>query len=167
MMGNLDQDDMINVVAYLASLSPWCPFTFVKAFAALRSFRRDSSLATWLSRIVLNEALQRRRSRSRNEIADAAIGNIVVLYPPTGHEIDPERSLAQREIVKLLEKTIDQLPQDFRLVLVARTIEGMSTEETAELLGVLPETVKTRLFRARAPRGARQANPSFARRALS
>ena len=55
--------------------------------------------------------------------------------------------MAQRELFQIVEHAIDQLPDDFRLVLVARTIEGMSIEETAELLGLRSETVKTRLFR--------------------
>jgi RNA polymerase sigma-70 factor (ECF subfamily) len=63
---------------------------------------------------------------------------------------DPERMVAQREIQRLLERAIDRLPQHFRMVLVMRIIEGMSVEETAELLGIRPETVKTRLHRARA-----------------
>ena len=58
--------------------------------------------------------------------------------------------MAQREILELLERAIDGLPAAFRLVLVARAIEGMSTEDTAELLCIRPQTVKTRLHRARA-----------------
>ena len=57
--------------------------------------------------------------------------------------------MAQREVRALLERAIDDLPESFRTVLVARLIEGMSIEETAELFGILPETVKTRLHRAR------------------
>ena len=58
--------------------------------------------------------------------------------------------MAQREITEILQRAIDDLPNAFRLVLVARAVEGMSIEDTAELLGILPETVKTRLHRARA-----------------
>jgi RNA polymerase sigma-70 factor (ECF subfamily) len=58
--------------------------------------------------------------------------------------------MAQREIRALLERAIDKLPEAFRGVLVARLIEGMSVEETSELFGILPQTVKTRLHRARA-----------------
>ena len=57
--------------------------------------------------------------------------------------------MAQREIFQLMERAIDRLPEEFRTVLVARVIEDMSIEETALLLGLLPETVKTRLHRAR------------------
>ena len=62
---------------------------------------------------------------------------------------DPERGLAQREIMGLLERAIDELPDNFRTVLVARMVEEMSVEETATLFGIRPETVKTRLHRAR------------------
>jgi RNA polymerase sigma-70 factor (ECF subfamily) len=57
--------------------------------------------------------------------------------------------MAQREILQLVERATDNLPEMFRIVFVTRVIEGMSVEETADLLGLRPETVKTRLHRAR------------------
>lgn len=57
--------------------------------------------------------------------------------------------MAQRQILHLVEEATDRLPAAFRSVFVARVIEGLSMEETAELLGIKPETVKTRLYRAR------------------
>jgi RNA polymerase sigma-70 factor (ECF subfamily) len=68
---------------------------------------------------------------------------------PGSAALDPERSLAQNQVQVLLERAIDELPEDFRTVLVARVVEEMSVEETAGLLGIKPETVKTRLHRAR------------------
>jgi len=62
---------------------------------------------------------------------------------------DPEKSVAQREILKLVETAIDLLPQDFRTVLMLRSVEGLSIEETAEILATRPETIKTRHYRAR------------------
>jgi RNA polymerase sigma-70 factor (ECF subfamily) len=62
---------------------------------------------------------------------------------------DPEKSMAQREIQHVVERAIDDLPEVFRIVFIARVIEGMNVGETAELLGLKPETVKTRLHRAR------------------
>jgi RNA polymerase sigma-70 factor (ECF subfamily) len=62
---------------------------------------------------------------------------------------DPERTMAQREILQLVERATDNLPEIFRIVFMTRVIEGMSIEETADLLGLQPETVKTRLHRAR------------------
>jgi RNA polymerase sigma-70 factor (ECF subfamily) len=73
----------------------------------------------------------------------------VIPFPLASTQTDPERTMAQRQIQILLERAIDGLPADFRTVLVARVIEGMSVEETADLFGLRPETVKTRLHRAR------------------
>jgi RNA polymerase sigma-70 factor, ECF subfamily len=127
---------------------------YVRAFANLAKFRGDSSLATWLSRIVLNEALG--RVRRRRPIVDLSeIDNRsrtqgqIIPFPHSSPQLDPERTMAQREIQLILERAIDELPEAFRTVLVARVIEGMSVEETADLLGLRTETVKTRLHRAR------------------
>jgi RNA polymerase sigma-70 factor (ECF subfamily) len=127
---------------------------YMRAFAALGSFRRESSLATWLTRIVYNEALD--RLRRRHDVITSpdepfrGRGADVIPFPTSGNaNLDPEQSMAQREIIQLLEKAIDELPDAFRTVLVARIVEGMSVEETAELLSLRPETVKTRLHRAR------------------
>lgn len=128
---------------------------YVKAFAALGSFRADASLSTWLMRIVVNEALQRMRKRAPILADDFLLQRLehhdnVVPFPlSSGSPIDPERAVAQKQIAKLLERAIDTLPDEFRAVLVARVLEDMSIEETADLLGIKPETVKTRLFRAR------------------
>jgi RNA polymerase sigma-70 factor (ECF subfamily) len=128
---------------------------YVRAFTSLHQFRGDASLATWLSRIVLNEALGRLRRR-RPTLDLEAIDNRppsqaqVIPFPLATPQLDPERIMAQREIQRLVEQAIDDLPEAFRIVLVARIIEEMSIEETAELFGLRPETVKTRLHRARA-----------------
>ncbi len=74
----------------------------------------------------------------------------IIPFPLASNQPDPERVMAQNQIQRILERKIDELPEDFRIVLVARTIEEMSIEETAELLDLKPETVKTRLHRARA-----------------
>ena len=126
-----------------------------RAFTHLREFRGDSSIGTWLARIVLNEALG--RLRRRHETVDWELmetqhraGAQIIHFPLGAAQPDPERTMAQREITVILQRAIDDLPDAFRLVLVARAVEGMSIEDTAELLGILPETVKTRLHRARA-----------------
>lgn len=127
---------------------------YFKAITALAGFRGESKLTTWLSRIVMNECLQRLRSARAQFPAtiayEPAIEAQIIPFPQLAMQAnDPEKSMAQRELLRLVETAVDALPDDFRLVLIARTIEGMSVEETAELLGVRPETVKTRLFRAR------------------
>lgn len=124
---------------------------YTKAFAALHNFRNESGLATWLTRIVFNEALQwrRRRIEAPTEVPTENETQVIP-FPVLGRrDVDPETSLAQRQICALMEEAIDDLPDDFRTVLIARAIEGMSIEDTATLLGLKPETVKTRLHRAR------------------
>jgi len=125
---------------------------YVRAFAHLRDFRGDASLSTWLSRIAINEALGRVRSARRRADLDPGVETPTeaqVIPFPLNAEFDPERNVAQRQIVQLVEAAIDALPDEFRTVFVARVVEGLSIEETADLLDIVPETVKTRLHRAR------------------
>jgi RNA polymerase sigma-70 factor (ECF subfamily) len=125
---------------------------YVSAFTHLASFRGDSSLSTWLSRIVMNESLGRLRTRRpMAELAEAETPNQaaeIIQFPSTART-DPERTMAQRELLRLVERVTDELPDVYRTVFVTRVIEGMSVEDTAELLGIRIETVKTRLHRAR------------------
>ena len=127
--------------------------TYVTAFAHLASFRGEASLATWLSRIAINEALGRLRKKRRaaSVIAAEPAGDAhIIPFPLAVSGDDPERTMAQRQILRLVEQATDTLPDVYRTVFVARVIEGLSMEETADLLGVKPQTVKTRLHRARA-----------------
>lgn len=122
---------------------------YMRAFASLGAFRGEASLSTWLSRIVINEALGRLRKRKR--IAAVSENPEARIIPfPLNPSDDPERTMAQRQILGLVERATDSLPDVYRSVFVARVVEGLSIEETADLLGVRPETVKTRLHRARA-----------------
>jgi len=126
---------------------------YVRAFTHLASFRGESSLATWLGRIVLNEALGRlRRERPRVDVdlVDHAAMEAQIIQFPLVTADDPEKSMAQREIRDVVEHAIDDLPEAFRMVFITRVIEGMNVDETARILGLKPETVKTRLHRARA-----------------
>lgn len=126
---------------------------YVSAFTHLASYRGDASLATWLSRIVMNEALGRlRQVRPTIELDAPAASRSeaeIIQFPQSNPNDDPERTMAQRQILELVEKATDALPESYRLVFVARVIEGMSVEETAELFDIKTETVKTRLHRAR------------------
>ena len=126
---------------------------YVRAFSHLADFRGESSLATWLTRIVMNEALGRLRSQRRTVERGGSALNAseaeIIQFPLAGKADDPERTLAQREILNLVQKITDELPDVYRIVFKTRVIEGMSVEDTAELLGIPPETVKTRLHRAR------------------
>jgi RNA polymerase sigma-70 factor, ECF subfamily len=128
---------------------------YVRAFTHLAEFRGSSSLSTWLSRIAMNEALGRlRRARPGVELdalPESAHEARIIPFPiSTSAADDPEKSMARREIQNVIEDAIDELPGAFRLVFIARVVEGMSIEETAATFDLKPETVKTRLHRARA-----------------
>lgn len=127
---------------------------YLHAFAAIGNFRGEASLATWLSRITINEALgalrrKRRRGRLNADLARPEQACIIP-FPVAVSVDDPERSMAQRQILELVERASDNLPEVYRVVFVARVIEGLTVEETAEALDLQPATVRTRLHRARA-----------------
>ncbi|MBN8717728.1 RNA polymerase sigma factor [Thermomonas sp.] len=126
---------------------------YVHAFEKLGSFRGEASLATWLTRIALNEAYGRlRRRRDSVDIDDIdANGPAAQLIAFPGHLLgdDPAEEAARAQMRRLLEQAVDELPEAFRLVYVLRDVEGCSVEDTAGVLGIRPETVKTRLHRAR------------------
>ena len=127
--------------------------TYVRAFTHLAEFRGDSGLSTWLSRIAMNEALGRlRRQRPGVELSSLPSGTLeaqIIQFPLLSATDDPERTMAQREIQRVVAGAIDELPEPFRMVFITRVVEGMNVEETADILGLKPETVKTRLHRAR------------------
>jgi RNA polymerase sigma-70 factor (ECF subfamily) len=126
--------------------------TYVRALTHLEGFRGESSLSTWLSRIAMNEAIGRLRGKRLSLDLDSLPedrGEAEIIPFPAASS-DPERSMAQRQIQEVVERAIDQLPEPFRLVFITRVMEEMTVEETAELLSIKPETVKTRLHRARA-----------------
>ena len=127
---------------------------YVHAFEKVASFRGESSLATWLTRIALNEAYGRlRRRRETVDIEQleqaSATSAQVIAFP--GHALtdDPADAAARGQLRRLLEHAVDALPEAFRLVYLLRDVEGCSAEETATALGIREETVKTRLHRAR------------------
>lgn len=127
---------------------------YVRAFAGLSGFRDEAQVATWLTRIVINEArgrLRRRRPTVELGALDAAAqGDARVLQfqgaLPAG---DPECEAAAAEARRLLERAIDDLPDAFRLVFVLLDIQGLSVQEAGAQLGLRAETVRTRLHRAR------------------
>jgi len=125
---------------------------YVAAFTHLATYRRESPLVAWLSRIVMNEALGRlRRKPAATDFAplEAVPEAEIIQFPSSATNEDPERTMAQRQILQLVENATDALPEVYRVVFVTRVIEGMSVEETADLLRIKSETVKTRLHRAR------------------
>lgn len=128
---------------------------FFLAYRAIGKFRADSTLSTWLVRIVINESNRRLRKSKRlstwleftddaehgNETAEAGMNHF--------SSNQPQHAVTQIETRRLIESGIDQLPGLFRAVFVLRAVEEMTVEETAACLNIPPATVRTRYFRAR------------------
>jgi RNA polymerase sigma-70 factor, ECF subfamily len=136
---------------------------YLGAFRAIAGFRAEASLATWLNRIVVNECMTRLRKQARrdNVVPIVALDDeydaqwdaqedAAVHEPPS--RIDratPDDALQRAQLRMLIERKIDELPQEFRSVFVMRALEEMSVEEVAELMQVPAATVRSRFFRAR------------------
>jgi RNA polymerase sigma-70 factor (ECF subfamily) len=118
---------------------------YVQAYLNLGQFAGRAQFSTWLTRIVLNQALRRARQRGRLAALDGGAA------AREGSFVDaPEQRAAQSELRQALESAVDELPEVYRTTFVLRDIEGLDTAETADCLGIPGETVKTRLHRARA-----------------
>ena len=125
---------------------------YLNAYRCLRQFRGDSSLATWLSRLVVNECLGRMRRSARRQ-------NVIPMTPtPADGELEavpsdevgsPDAAADRAQMRAILERRIDALPEAFRAVFVLRSVEELTVEETAECLGIPAETVRSRHFRAK------------------
>jgi RNA polymerase sigma-70 factor (ECF subfamily) len=126
---------------------------YINAFTHLHQFEDRSQFSTWLTRITLNEAFGRRRkirlSASVADQRDLNDGDGDLMDTLTSPEADPERQAYAQELNRLLEAAVDTLPENYRIVFILRDIEGLSTSETGEGLGLGEEAVKTRLHRAR------------------
>jgi RNA polymerase sigma-70 factor (ECF subfamily) len=122
---------------------------YLQAFTHLDQFGGNARWSTWVCRIAINEALARIRQRGRFVSIDAASEEAMADFSK-GPNSDPERAAAGREFGHLVERAIDELPDIYRSVLILREVEGMTTEETAGVLDVEVDVVKTRLHRARA-----------------
>ena len=129
---------------------------YIEAYRHIHDFRGASHVGTWLTRIVINQALMRLRKEKRRSVI------VPFREPGRGDAERPEAEVADQtsespsgrvlrgEIRRILERRIDELPLSFRTVFIMREVEDMSVEETAECLGIPAATVRTRLFRARA-----------------
>ena len=127
---------------------------YFSAFSSIGKFEGRSSLTTWLTRIVINEALGRVRSeRRRRAQLDADGVPVLEAYREklmAGSETPPpDAAVAREQLRRLLEHSIAGLPEIFRTVFVLREVEGLSVEEASDALGIPPATVKTRLLRAK------------------
>jgi RNA polymerase sigma-70 factor (ECF subfamily) len=129
---------------------------YLDAYRHIRTFEGASRFETWMTRIVINQALMRLRKRQRDRV--------VVPFASTRRDADdrsesmiadeqtesPPMSVLRGEVRQLVERRIDELPDQFRVVFVMREVQEMSTEEIAECLSIPAATVRTRIFRARA-----------------
>ena len=126
---------------------------YLKAWRALAGFRADAKLSTWLTRIVVNEALGRLRQQGglvvpMNAAIDAE-GEPVEAPMPSDPDDQPEREVMRAQVRKQIEARIDTLPDQFRTVFMLRGVEELSVEEVAEALAIPQATVRSRFFRAR------------------
>ena len=118
---------------------------YLSAYRHLGQLEGRARFGAWLKRIAVREALHIRRQNARFGALKQEAGRAnVVPFPSL-----PEQRLAAREWARLVETAIDELPDEYRAVLVMRTIEHLNTAETAELLGVSHELIRVRLHRAR------------------
>jgi len=121
---------------------------YVNAYFHLRQFDRRAKFSTWLTRIAIHEALARARKRGRYDAVDfTEQENQAVERQPSSN---PEHQAFAGELRSLLEASIDELPDGLREVFMLREVDGLSTADTAECLGVSEDVVKTRLSRGRA-----------------
>ncbi len=127
---------------------------YVAAFSSIERFEGRSSLSTWLTRIVVNEALGRLRSERRRRARLESEGVPVLdayreKLMAGSMTAQPDATVAREQLRRLLEHAIGEMPEIFRTVFVLREVEGLSVDETAEVLGIPAATVKTRFLRAR------------------
>jgi RNA polymerase sigma-70 factor, ECF subfamily len=125
--------------------------TWVRAWTNLDQFRKEARFATWLTRIAVHEALARARRRklaSPLQCMTEAAGRELRLLSAQRHT--PEEEAAAHERTAALTRAIDQLPSRYRTVVMLRSIEGLSVDETADILSITAVNVRVRLNRARA-----------------
>jgi RNA polymerase sigma-70 factor, ECF subfamily len=126
---------------------------FLKAYTHLDSFKGDSKFYTWIVRIAVNEALMRLRKRKTDRTVPldepVELGEETVAREIAVWEDNPEQRYSKEEWRHILDEAVADLKPDFRTVFVLRDIEEVSTEETAETLGISVPAVKSRLLRAR------------------
>ncbi len=127
---------------------------YLEAYRHIGEFRGQSHVATWLTRIAINQALMRlrRHKRERGVVPfPVDVGSSTVAAEMVDHKAEsPAAATLRAEIRSVVESRIDELPPPFRAVFVMRDVEELSVQETAECLGIPAATVRTRLFRARA-----------------
>jgi RNA polymerase sigma-70 factor (ECF subfamily) len=125
---------------------------YLNAYGAIGEFRGEAGLSTWLSRLVLNECLSRKRRTLRRENVIPMISteaNMTIVAEAADDRARTEDAAASLQMRDVLERKVNELPEQFRVVFVMRSVEEMEVDEIASLLGVPAETVRSRHFRAR------------------
>ena len=123
---------------------------YVTAYTKLDQYRGPARLSAWLGQIVRNEALTRlRKARKVHYMDNEDVNTLAARDMEALSASSPEKVVANNQLRSLLEKSIDLLPEEFRVVFMMRGVEQLSTQETADLIGLNPATVKTRFHRAR------------------
>ncbi len=127
---------------------------FLKVFQKIASFEGRSSLWSWIRRIAINECLMRLRQIKRR--AEEDIEELLPVFDESGRRVEPSseaggivQTLHVEEIKRTVREAIDQLPGQYRTVLLLRDIDDYNTSETATILGIKENAVKVRLHRAR------------------
>ncbi|HNP19128.1 MAG TPA: RNA polymerase sigma factor [Fulvivirga sp.] len=126
--------------------------TYIKAYQKLDQFKGDSLFSTWLIRIGINEALQRIRKKKRSHIVSLNQPyeqNDKVIQLPDTNTMNPEKQIINSENRQLLERSIVELPEKYRVVYMLREVEGMDNAEIANCLSLSESNVKVRLHRAK------------------
>lgn len=130
---------------------------FLSAFKGLASFHEGARLSTWMHRIAVNAALMRWRSKSRRAAHETTVDDLLPAFTETGYHAEPISSWPERpdeasiraETAALVRTQIQKLPENVRIVLLLRDIEGLSYDEIAQRLEVTPNAAKIRVHRAR------------------
>jgi RNA polymerase sigma factor (sigma-70 family) len=125
---------------------------YICAYRSMGSFRGEASLGTWLSRLVLNECYGRmRRTMRRENLAPmvSASRHVDSAQMIIDQSDSPDSELDRMQVRELLERKVDELPENYRIVFVLRSVEELSVDETAESLDIPEETVRSRHFRAK------------------
>jgi RNA polymerase sigma-70 factor, ECF subfamily len=127
--------------------------TFLKAYSHLDGFQRNSKFYTWIVRIAVNESLMKLRKRKSDrtvpldeplDTGEESVAREIAVW-----DDNPEQRYSREEMQEILDEAVESLKPDFRTVFMLRDIEELSTEETAEALGISIPAVKSRLLRAR------------------
>lgn len=129
--------------------------TFIKAFEKIQQFRGDADFGTWLYRIALNECWQRLRKKERTPVVPLldnpgrSSGHNGAFPEPIDWQAVPDKLSERKELKDIMDQALNELPETYRIVLLLRDIQGLSSEEAARATGESVAAIKSRLHRGR------------------